>query len=69
MEEKLNLEVQAMNKINDAQDETDKDLQQTLERLAKTRIRNEEAHTKAANERVSMADEIEDVRKELQDAV
>ena len=69
VEEKLNLELQAMQKIHEAQEETDRELENTLERLAKTRIRNEEAHNKAAREREAMAKEIEDVRGELQTAV
>ena len=69
MEEKLALEVHAMEKIQEAQAATQNELQLTLERLAKTKIRNEEAHAKAAVERETMAQEIEDVKKELQLAV
>lgn len=58
-----------MQKINEAQQETDRELENTLQRLAKTRIRNEEAHAKAARERDTMAKDIEDVRGELQTAV
>lgn len=69
VEEKLALEVQAMQRIHEAQDETHNELEQTLDRLAKTKIRNEHAHGKAGNERENMVQEIEDVKKELQDAV
>lgn len=69
VEEKLSLEVQAMQKIQDAQEETQKELELTLDRLAKTKVRNEQAHTKAGIERETMVQEIEDVKKELQLAV
>lgn len=69
VEEKLSLELDAMHKINMAQDETDRELELTLDRLAKTKVRNEEAHTKAGKERINMAREIEDVGQELQDAL
>ncbi|XP_067933095.1 coiled-coil domain-containing protein 178-like [Watersipora subatra] len=69
VKEKLSLELQAMEKINEAQDLTQTELEQTLDRLAKTKIRNEEAHMKAETERENMAKEIEDIKKELQLAV
>jgi len=69
VEEKLQLELEAMNKINTAQEETDHELDLTLTRLAKTKIRNEEAHAKAAVEREQIAKDIENIRKELTDAV
>lgn len=58
-----------MQKINDAQNETDRELELTLERLAKTRVRNEEAHIRAGQERESMANDIEKVQQELQTAL
>lgn len=69
VEEKLSLELDAMQKINDAQSDTDRELELTLERLAKTKVRNEEAHTKAEKERENMAKEIEGVQQELQNAL
>lgn len=58
-----------MQRIQEAQEETSNELENALERLAKTKIRNAEAHARAVDERKSMANEIEDVKKELQDAV
>lgn len=69
VEEKLSLELDAMHKINTSQDETDRELELTLDRLARTKVRNEEAHNKAAKERVNMAREIDDVGQELQNAL
>lgn len=49
--------------------QTSRELENGLEKLAKTKIRNEEAHQRAEDERIQMAKDVENVRQELGDAM
>ena len=65
VEEKLDLEGEAMTSIQDKQDETDTELQQTLERLSATERKTVEANSKAAQERLLIKQDVDVVRNEL----
>ncbi|XP_041357079.1 coiled-coil domain-containing protein 178-like [Gigantopelta aegis] len=65
VQEKLQLEVEAMDKIKRAQGETDQELQVTKQRQAKTEQKSEEAASKAETERGYIKKELDTVRDNL----
>ena len=65
VEEKLDLEGEAMSSIQTKQDETDDELRQTLRRLAATDQKTAEAQGKAAQERGLIKQDVDVVRNEL----
>ncbi|XP_059162874.1 coiled-coil domain-containing protein 178-like [Physella acuta] len=65
VQEKLILEVEAMDKIRKAQGDTDQELVMTKQRLAKTEMKSTEAHTKAETERGYIKQELDRVREDL----
>ncbi|KAL9979922.1 hypothetical protein ACROYT_G008441 [Oculina patagonica] len=65
VEEKLDLEGEAMSSIQLKQDETDDELRNTLERLAATERKTAEAQGKAAQERSLIKQDVDVVRNEL----
>ncbi|KAJ7387735.1 hypothetical protein OS493_001078 [Desmophyllum pertusum] len=65
VEEKLDLEGEAMSSIQLKQDETDDELSNTLERLAATERKTAEAQGKAAQERSLIKQDVDVVRNEL----
>ena len=65
VEEKLELEGEAMSSIQLKQDETDDELSNTLERLEATQRKTTEAQGKAAQERSLIKRDVDIVRNEL----
>lgn len=65
VEEKLDLEGEAMSSIQLKQDETDEELHDTLDRLAATERKTAEAKGKAAQERSHIKQDVDVVRNEL----
>ncbi|KAH9515273.1 hypothetical protein Btru_014037 [Bulinus truncatus] len=65
VQEKLILEVEAMDKIRKAQGDTDQELVMTKQRLAKTDMKYTEAITKAETERNFIRKELDRVREDL----
>ncbi|GFS13551.1 coiled-coil domain-containing protein 178-like isoform X2 [Elysia marginata] len=65
VQEKLILEVEAMDKIRKAQGDTDQELVMTKQRQAKTEMKSTEALTKAETERGHIKKELESVRDDL----
>ena len=65
VEEKLELEGEAMSSIQLKQDETDDELSNTLERLEATERKTAEAQGKAAQERSLIKQDVDVVRNEL----
>ncbi|XP_046576697.1 coiled-coil domain-containing protein 178-like [Haliotis rubra] len=65
VQEKLLLEMEAMDKIKKAQAETDQELEMTKQRQAKTEQKSEEAVNKAENERGHIKRELDTVRDNL----
>ncbi|XP_020616099.1 coiled-coil domain-containing protein 178-like [Orbicella faveolata] len=65
VEEKLDLEGEAMSSIQLKQDETDEELDNTLDRLAATERKTAEAKGKAAQERSLIKQDVDVVRNEL----
>lgn len=65
VEEKLDLEGEAMSSIQLKQDETDDELHDTLDRLAATERKTAEAKGKAAQERSHIKQDVDVVRNEL----
>ncbi|KAI8786931.1 coiled-coil domain-containing protein 178 [Biomphalaria glabrata] len=65
VQEKLVLEVEAMDKIRKAQGDTDQELVMTKQRLAKTDMKYTEAITKAETERGFIKKELDRVRDDL----
>lgn len=65
VEEKLDLEGEAMSSIQLKQDETDEELHDTLDRLAATERKTAEAKGKAAQERSLIKQDVDLVRNEL----
>jgi len=65
VEEKLELEGEAMSSIQLKQDETDEELSKTLERLEATERKTAEAQGKAAQERSLIKQDVDIVRNEL----
>ncbi|XP_064626138.1 coiled-coil domain-containing protein 178-like [Lineus longissimus] len=65
VEEKLELEQEAMERIQIAQTETTEELNLTLERCARVEKKSADAHAKAESERNKMKKEIESITKEL----
>lgn len=65
VEEKLELEGEAMSSIQHKQDETDEELRNTLERLQATERKTAEAQGKAAQERYLIKQDVDVVRNEL----
>ncbi|CAL1526941.1 unnamed protein product [Lymnaea stagnalis] len=65
VQEKLILEVEAMDKIRKAQGDTDQELVMTNQRLAKTQMKSTEAITKAETERGYIKKELDRVREDL----
>lgn len=65
VEEKLELEGEAMSSIQLKQDETDDELRNTLERLGATERKTAEAQGKAAQERSLIKQDVDVVRNEL----
>ena len=65
VEEKLELEGDAMSSIQMKQDETDDELSRTLQRLAATDRKTAEAQGKASQERALIKQDVDVVRNEL----
>lgn len=65
VEEKLDLEGEAMSSIQLKQDETDEELSNTLDRLEATERKTAEAQGKATQERALIKQEVDVVRNEL----
>ncbi|XP_005098448.1 coiled-coil domain-containing protein 178 [Aplysia californica] len=65
VQEKLILEMEAMEKIRKAQGETDQELVMTKQRQAKTEMKSTEALTKAETERGHIKKELDSVRDDL----
>jgi len=65
VQEKLILEMEAMDKIRKAQGETDQELVMTKQRQAKTEMKSTEALTKAETERGHIKKELDSVRDDL----
>ncbi|RUS92112.1 hypothetical protein EGW08_000136 [Elysia chlorotica] len=65
VQEKLILEVEAMDKIRKAQGDTDQELVMTKQRQAKTEMKSTEALTKAETERGHIKKELDSVRDDL----
>ncbi|XP_006822410.1 uncharacterized protein LOC102808581 [Saccoglossus kowalevskii] len=65
VEEKLELELEAMHKIQDAQMQTNDELAKTVEKLKQTESKSEEAHGKAEMERAHIKKELDTVRQAL----
>ena len=65
VEEKLDLEAEAMSSIQLKQDETNDELCNTLERLEATERKTAEAQGKAAQERYLIKQDVDVVRNEL----
>ena len=65
VEEKLDLEGEAMSSIQLKQDETDEELDNTLDRLAATERKTAEAKGKATQERSLIKQDVDVVRNEL----
>lgn len=66
VEEKLELEMEAMSRIKMAQTDTNDELRTTVERCAKVEDKSEEANQKATAERKHIKSELDNVRKDLQ---
>lgn len=66
VEEKLELEMEAMSRIKMAQSDTNDELRTTVERCAKVEDKSEEASQKATAERKHIKSELDNVRKDLQ---
>lgn len=66
VEEKLELEMEAMSRIKMAQSDTNDELRTTVERCAKVEDKSEEANQKATAERKHIKSELDNVRKDLQ---
>ncbi|XP_050402301.1 coiled-coil domain-containing protein 178 [Patella vulgata] len=65
VQEKLLLELEAMDKIKKAQQETNQELEMTKQRQTKTEIKNLEANNKAETERGHIKQELDTVRDNL----
>lgn len=65
VEEKLDLEGEAMSSIQNKQDETDDELRSTLERLQATEMKTAAAQGKASQERILIKQDVDVVRNEL----
>ena len=65
VDEKLDLEREAINRIRAAQQETNSELDTTLQRCAKVKMKSEEAITKANAERDHIKQDLDSVRATL----
>ncbi|XP_077991434.1 uncharacterized protein LOC144445672 [Glandiceps talaboti] len=65
VEEKLELELEAMHKIQQAQLQTTEELEKTLQKLKQTEAKSAEAHGKAEMEREHIKKELDTVRQAL----
>ncbi|XP_071485691.1 coiled-coil domain-containing protein 178-like [Diadema antillarum] len=67
VEEKLELERGAMKRIDEAQEQTEQELNKTIEKLKRTENKSSEAHGKADKEREHIKKELESVRETLEE--
>ncbi|PIK35947.1 putative coiled-coil domain-containing protein [Apostichopus japonicus] len=65
VEEKLDLEMEAMKRIDEAQDQTIGELNKMVEKMTKTQNKSHEAHGKADMERTHIKKELDSVRDAL----